>query len=545
MEFEKTVILDKAGSLDKHITYSERKNLFSLKIEGVLNADDVNQVLDEMCTTEGHYEGEVPNDVFVEDIESSPKLRILDLSECRFEGGATFPNMGFYTLLQYFAFPQGVKVICESDYSGFECASMLQTVVLPQGVKTVEGFNGCEQLSEISLPDSVEVIGDYAFSYCRKLKTMFIPRNVRYIGSGAFAQTGIQQFEIDPCNPFFTVVDGVIFSKDLKTLVAFPPAYRPHYDIPVGTETIGAGAFDDCNLDTIHIPDTVAKLGEQAFDCSGLHKVFIPDSVKEIGNMCFRGSSEMEQMRLPNGIQQLKCIISGCRKLKTLDVPASVKRLDMDNIAFCESLEHIFFHDGLEEIAGNSLALSRRGCLKEIFLPKTLKPFPGGLFHHCTDLKEFRVDADNPYMCAKEGSLYTKDMRTLLAVPDPFRQTFSVPEGVEEIGEFVFLCFVKLETILLPASLKRIGTRAFDFCHNLREIRLPKGVEEINYCAFDNCEKLQRMYIESSVPPTMQDFSSHWSFACNSKKLVISVPSGSLQEYKSAEGWKNLNIIEY
>ena len=261
--------------------------------------------------------------------------------------------------------------------------------------------------------------------------------------------------------------------------------------------------------------------------------------------MCFRGSTEMEQIRLPNGLQQLKCIISGCRKLKILDVPASVKQLNMDNIAFCESLEHIIFHDGLEEIIGNSLALSRRGCLKEIFLPKTLKPFPGGLFHHCIDLMEFKVDADNPYMRADEGSLYTKDLRTLLAVPNPFRHTFSVPEGVEEIGEYVFLCFVKLETVSLPASLKRIGTRAFDLCHNLKEIRLPKGIIEIDYRAFDHCEKLHTMYIESVVPPAIRGYNSHWHFASNSKNLVVLIPPGCLQEYKSAEGWKDLNIIEY
>ncbi|MBR1991442.1 MAG: leucine-rich repeat domain-containing protein [Bacteroidales bacterium] len=316
MEFEKTVILDKAGTLSKYISYSERRKLHSLKIVGVLNDEDIRVVLDEMCTSEGDYIGDSPDDEFVVDVESSPNLRVLDLSECHYEGDNTFPTMGKYTLLQYFAFPKGIEDTGDDMESGFECSSMLHTVILPDGVKQVGGFNGCEELMEITLPDSVEVIKDFAFSYCRKLTHLFIPHNVRYIGAGAFAQAGIQNFEMDPANPYFTIIDGVIFSKDRETLVAFPPGYRPHYDIPYGTKTIGPAAFDDCNLDTITIPPTVTKLGTEAFQCSGLRDIYIPDTVKEIGDRCFRGSSEMERIRLPNGLTYLDCIFSSCKKLK-------------------------------------------------------------------------------------------------------------------------------------------------------------------------------------------------------------------------------------
>ncbi len=544
MEFEKTVILDKAGTLSKYISYSERRKLHSLKVVGVLNAEDIREVLDEMCTSEGNYIGDPPNDEFVVDEESSPNLRVLDLSECRYEGGGTFPTMGLYTLLQYFAFPKGIEDTGDDMESGFECSSMLHTVILPDGVKEVGGFNGCEELVEITLPDSVEVIKDFAFSYCRKLRQLFIPHNIRYIGAGAFAQAGIKEFVMSPDNQYFTIIDGVIFSKDLKTLVAFPPAYRSHYDIPYGTEIIGAGAFDDCNLDTVTIPPTVTKLSSEAFQCSGLREIYIPDTVKEIGVRCFRGSSEMERIRLPNGLTHLDCILSSCRKLKELDVPASVKKIDMDNITFCESLEHIYFHEGLEEIVGYSMCLSRQGHLKEIFLPKTLKPFPGGMFHHCIDLTEFQLDPDNPYMRVKEGALYTKDMHTLLAVPDCSRKFFTIAEGVKEIGEYVFLCFSNLESVLLPDSLSHIKTRAFDYCLNLRELRLPAKTKVIDFRAFNDCPKFQTLYLDSIIPPLLEGYKPHWRFAGESKNLVVKVPAGSLNAYKSADGWKDLKIEE-
>lgn len=546
MEFEKTVILDKAGTLSKYISYSERRKLHSLKIVGVLNDEDIRVVLDEMCTSEGDYIGDSPDDEFVVDVESSPNLRVLDLSKCRYEGGNTFPTMGKYTLLQYFAFPKGIEITCEEDdvRTGLEFSSMLHTVVLPDGVKHVGGFCGCDELSDITLPDSVEEIGDYAFSYCRKLTHLFIPRKVRRIGAAAFSQAGIQNFEMDPANPYFTIIDGVIFRKDRKILVTFPPGYRTHYDIPYGTKTIGPAAFDDCNLDTITIPPTVTKLDTEAFQCSGLRDIYIPDTVKEIGYDCFRGSSEMEHIRLPNGITDLKGILSSCKKLKELDVPASVRRFDMSNISFCKSLERINFPDELEEITGTSIGGSSQGPLKELYLPKTLKSFPRGLFDYCAKIENFHLDPDNPYMQFVEGAIYSKDMRTLIAVSDSNRKSFTVADGVKEIGECVFFYFRNLEYVSLPDSLSHIGTKAFTDCACLRELRLSNRFEVIEARALDRCPNLQTLYLDTPIPPLLEGYKPHWRFAGESKNLVVKVPVGSLNAYKSADGWNQLNIEE-
>ena len=545
MQYEKTIHLEEAGTLAKFIPPSERYKIFSLKVTGFINREDVEKVLDEMCTSEGEFEGDPEDDIWVTDIKHSPRLRYLDLSESQFVGDNTFPYMGWYPLLEYFSFPQGIEYTSDKYDSGFENATRLKTVVLPDGIKTIDGFSGCEKLSNINIPASLEKIESLAFAYCRKLTAFPIPRKVRYIGGGAFAQCGITSFQVDPDNPYFTTVDGVIFSKDLKTLVAFPPAYPSnHYNIPEGTETIGTGAFEDCNLDTIHIPDTVTKIEHWAFEYSGLREVHIPDSVTEIGELCFRDSTNLESIRLPNNISTLEDqIFSGCNNLKEVDIPASVKKMDVTNIVWSESLEHIHLHNGLEEITGDGPCFSEPLKYKEFYLPKTLRCFPGWLFYKCTNLKAFNLDPENPYMQYVDGAIYSKDMKKLLAVSDSRRKTFSIKDGVTEIGEFTFLGFSKLEEVTLPDSLERIGHRTFNWCHSLKKIILPKNLKSIDFRTFDDCKSLKKIVCLAPKPPLLTESNSHWNFLIDCKNVTIEIPRASLPLYQTEEYWKKTKLI--
>ena len=342
MLYDKEIHLSKPGTLADHLSYSERNTLTSLKVSGRLNQEDLSGVLSKMCNSKGDYEGESPDDKWIPDIEHSPKLRYLDLSECHYEDGTVFPNVWYYPVLKYFAFPQGIETDDDDLSSSLECSPLLEEVVLPQGMKKVGGFNGCEKLAKIVIPDSVTDINDYAFSFCRVLTHIRIPKNVRHIGEGAFAQTGISAIEIDGDNPYFSTVDGVVFSKDLKTLIAFPGSPREHYSMPQGTESIAPGAFDDCNVDSLTIPDSVTDISYSAFQCSGLRELWVPDNVKHIGGYCFRGSSEMLRLRLPCNIEVVDShMLTSCHKLELLILPYYLKEIDAETFAYCCSLQCI------------------------------------------------------------------------------------------------------------------------------------------------------------------------------------------------------------
>ena len=98
------------------------------------------------------------------------------------------------------------------------------------------------------------------------------------------------EFEIDERNPTYTVVNGVLYTKDLSTIVCYPVANaQTNYDILNGTESIFGESFASANnLYTVSIPNTVTSIGNSAFfGCKNLQSIDIPASVNYIGSQAF------------------------------------------------------------------------------------------------------------------------------------------------------------------------------------------------------------------------------------------------------------------
>lgn len=105
---------------------------------------------------------------------------------------------------------------------------MLKTLIIPEGVKILRGVIDCPNLVELNIPQSVEQIDSFAFAGGSSITSIRLPRNLNSIDGSSFAGCNISRFELDSENPNFVEVDGVIFSKDLTRLVAFPSSY-PHF----------------------------------------------------------------------------------------------------------------------------------------------------------------------------------------------------------------------------------------------------------------------------------------------------------------------------
>ena len=99
-------------------------------------------------------------------------------------------------------------------------------------------------------------------------------------------------------------VDGVTFSADLRTLVAYPITKRDiDYSIPDGTRYIADAAFaGNAYLEAVEFPMTLAAIGDGAFEgCTALVEADIPDSVQTIGARAFADCPALTRVVLADG----------------------------------------------------------------------------------------------------------------------------------------------------------------------------------------------------------------------------------------------------
>ena len=143
-------------------------------------------------------------------------------------------------------------------------------------------LNG-EKVENLVVPDGVTSIGNRAFKLCSGLTSVRIPDSVTNIGNQAFSHcSGIMSFAVGSGNANYKAVNGLLLSKDGKTLIA---GVNGDVTIPDSVTNIGNQAFRGYSrLTSVTISDSVTSIGDSAFDdCGSLTSVTIPDSVTSIG----------------------------------------------------------------------------------------------------------------------------------------------------------------------------------------------------------------------------------------------------------------------
>lgn len=539
MERSKVIHLEKANTLSNYLTEEERENIVSLKITGFIGQKDFDDVLDDMCEAWGEYD---IYDNFIPDFEETPALRHLDLGEAIYVDGDGMPYFGYHAQLETFILPRGITTIGYEE-TGFSESDMLKKVVLPKGLKTVFGFNSCTNLADIVLPESVETIKSFAFAGCNAISSLRIPASVRELDGSCFADCGIPSFDVDEDNPNYSSIDGVVFSKDLTKLVAFPSAYpNKHYAVPKTTKVIGFAAFMDSRIESIDLPEGLTTIGKWAFEGSDIRRIDIPNSVDSVGELAFRNCLNLEHVRLSENLDSLpRQLFSGCMNLRDLDVPPKVKAISYSAIAWCDNLENLYLHNGIEEIVDEGPMLGVTGKLKTVNLPATLMKVPGGVFNYTPLIKEFKLDSANPYFKIIDGALCSKDGKTLHSVPDFDRESYQVPDGIEIIAERALAFLPKLQSLQLPSTLKEIKSRAFQGCDSLRRLEIPASVVMVCDDALW-ADNLKTVVMDGSVPPTMigNVKDDDWRF----RETALLVPSNAVSAYKAASGWRNFKVTK-
>ncbi|MBR0263111.1 MAG: leucine-rich repeat domain-containing protein [Bacteroidaceae bacterium] len=181
------------------------------------------------------------------------------------------------TQLTRLTLPSSVKVVGEMAFFG--CSALLE-VTLPEGLTAIPDycFQNCKAMTTIHMPQHLNKIGKDAFKSCTKLERLTIPEGITDIPAGAFSGlSGLTKLTLP---------------SSLKNIGpnAFSGCSRVTYiDIPSGVTELSDSVFFNCSgLLMVSLPESLTKLGSSTFGgCRSLVELDIPESVKEIGPLCF------------------------------------------------------------------------------------------------------------------------------------------------------------------------------------------------------------------------------------------------------------------
>jgi len=284
-----------------------------------------------------------------------------------------FPE-GYYTcpwdyreLVKKVVIEDGVTSI---GSNAFNCLDRITEVILPDSLKSIGdfAFATCSSLQDISIPSSVDEFGEgvfadtpflkkefnendgglyindilvqadtsregeflikdgtksislYAFwtSYC--IESLFIPESVETLSANDINSImTLKQVVIDENNPYYTVDDGAIFSKDKTELIYYTLSKEGEYTIPGGVRVIAPKAFSYSSLDSIIFSDSVEEIGAGAFFAAAIESISISNAISVIPDRAFDGCWQLKDVYYEGTEEEWNNIAIGEENAELLD----------------------------------------------------------------------------------------------------------------------------------------------------------------------------------------------------------------------------------
>lgn len=386
-------------------------------------------------------------------------------------------------------------------------------------------FLNCSALVSVTIPESVIIIGDYAFRNCSGVKSLDIPEGVKAIGRHPFEGSSLTNLilpeslqvidgnpmagcgtilsvSINANNSFYTVVNGLLYDKDVKLLVGCP-ARHEGTSISTTCLTIGPEAFNGCfRTSNLLIPEHVVLIGEDAFtDMTRLASLVFPASVMKID-----GAG----------------LFSGCERLEFIGFSGDAPTTDPDILLGTDPELKVYVSqetkgwngdptsatlpaDGLWPTAG-----SNRRAIENLDVSAE------------ADLKE----GDVVTIVNTNGLMYAWTMKVLankgleiLAISPKPTDSFEVPSQfetvlgtmtVKSIGKRLFANSTGLISVTFPNSITNIGDEAFTGCDVLSSVSFNHGLRSIGRHVFDGSA------IETiTLPDTVREINGNLLAGCS------------------------------
>ena len=468
---------------------------------------------------------EIPDGMF----NGCEKLTNLKLSDSLVKIGA---NAFAGTGVTSFVLPKGLEVLGNGAFKN--CKSLRGIdFTNNDSIKKVgdNAFEGCELLSEITLPDTLEEIGDNAFKDSGLNGTFYIGKNVTKIGNNPFMGCkDVTDINVDPLNKNYkTDAKKSLYTMD-DELISCNSKLIGEYVVESNVKILGY-AFSNCNFLTkitiaegveelyayslasipnvvsITLPSTMKKVGDYALAYNSSLKELDVKANIEYGNYVLAGSG-LEKVTISNALEKIpQRMFVNCKNLSSVEFVGEDKKLvDIGIGAFenCVNLKEFTFPNTLKTI--ESYAFKGAG-FESLTVPKMVTEYGYNVFAKCPNLKSVTFEDGTTlignYMFEESpllSDVKLPDSITMISA-GAFEncsslKTMKLPETLTTINYYAFKGS-GLETLVLPRSVETIGSSAFSGCTKLRSLTFEGYVHSLSYALFENCTSLMKLVIPS------------------------------------------------
>lgn len=281
----------------------------------------------------------------------------------------------------------------------------------------------------------------------------------------------LEEFRVDEANPYYTSVDGVLFTKDMKTIVAYPANKAGEsYEIPDGVVTVGEFSFKSTRqLRHVTMADSVLAIEGFAFSQAALDSIVLGNNVESMGDSALSNSTVSSVIIPESCTDMMFDIFSGCENLHTIgpiggdyDIQFGWKDY-IPAYSFCTALGAMY-----------------NPYLTSIEIPASIKYIGYYAFHGCPYLSDvaFEDRTESAAAPVSEDSGIAVFARRTVARTD-------------YIAREAFADCPSLEEIVIPEGYTTIDAEAFRGCENLKRVVLPSTITYVGESSFADCPSIE------------------------------------------------------
>ena len=402
------------------------------------------------------------------------------------DGATEIPDHAFYLRSTDFKNLRSVTIpgsVTNIGMLAFANREQLSDIEIPEGVRSIEisAFYGCKSFRHVTIPDSVERIDDDVFGGCSALETLTIGAGLKAISPWSFNDgcRSFQAFYVSPDNDKFCSDSGLLLEKGAAGLVAVPNGLAD-VSIPNGVSGICFDAFLNSHAEVVRIPASITSIPSQTFCmCQELGYFFV---APENEAYCSESGFLLDKGK--------KVLVSAPRAVSDVVVPPTVTCIEEYAFSGSSSLQRVDLPDGLEVICDHAFEDCRG--LTEITIPSSVRRIGSNAFRGCTGLKSVTISQNVLDMGV--GQVFSP-IRAFIEKVTIAGDAANIPA---RSGNKSFDGFTNLKCVTVLPGVKAIGDKAFYGCSKLESIVLPGSIESIGQYAFYNCPALTSVNVPGS-----------------------------------------------